>query len=699
MTRNMRLGALALLLAVPLTLSLRIFVGTEYAGWPAGGCAAGFLLLCSRKQVLPGLVGLSVLSLVVIQRSYELTWVTALISTVSLTLPALLTRRILRGRDWRTLSFKDESDLQRYHLAVVASAALTALLSLALALLSMPTQRSLTISAIAFLGTLTGQQLVLPFLYEHRRRAPLGSHLELTIQRCVVALTFVLLFTLDSPVAVISIVMPILGWGAMRSTRLEAQLQLAVISVAAYVLTLAGHGPFSHAGSGVPTALLPMLMYLFLTSCAYLTFPLSSLVEQLATTTEHADRGAQTIARLLDSAAGTVFLATDRAGVVTHCNPAAEAALGRSAEEIIGKSASLLYTGEEVALHAAHFGVPARHKEVVLAMARTGERRDWHLPGDEHGRILSVSVSPVLDEPGTRVVGHIIAGEDVTDRHRMHDATVEALRREHAALARLEEIDKVKQDLVSNVSHELRTPITSIAGYIELLGDGALGEVSPLQADVIERIERNTTRLTMLVGDLLTLSRAESGELELQRTEVDLRTVVRDAAELIRETMGQRRIDLRVEFGERPVMTYADAHEMERVALNLISNALKFTPDGGIIVVRVSTTAAGAELTISDTGVGIPLSDQEHLFTRFFRSRSATESAIPGTGLGLSIVQSLVHQHGGEVHLWSEPGKGTRVRVTLPHAYEPGEPVEPSEAGESGEAAEPVEMVAEASSA
>jgi signal transduction histidine kinase len=289
---------------------------------------------------------------------------------------------------------------------------------------------------------------------------------------------------------------------------------------------------------------------------------------------------------------------------------------------------------------------------------------------DGRPRMASLTLSEVTDPDG-KVIGYIGAGDDITEQLRAQEALLAALEREHASVRRLEEVDHVKQELVSNVSHELRTPITSIAGYAELLIDGDLGELSGKQIDAVRRIERNTGRLGMLVEDLLTLSRAESGQLDLERDEIDLHKVVAEAYEMAEELLRARVLDVQLSLPEHPVIVLGDAHALERVVMNLLGNAIKFTPDGGKVTVTVSQTASQASLTVRDTGMGIAQEDQEHLFTRFFRASAATHHAIQGTGLGLSIVHSIVTQHDGRVEVDSTPGAGTAVTVLLPRAGTP----------------------------
>ncbi len=180
--------------------------------------------------------------------------------------------------------------------------------------------------------------------------------------------------------------------------------------------------------------------------------------------TGQATRSATTLQRLLDSAGGTVIIATDGVGRITHYNAGAQQLLGYAPEEVMGLNPGMFHTPEEIARHATHFGVPPDHIRVVLAMVEAGERRDWEFTHkDGSRRMTSLTLSAVTEPDGT-VVGYIGAGEDITERLRVQDALLTALDREHASVLRLEEVDHVKQELVSNVSHELRTPITSIAG-------------------------------------------------------------------------------------------------------------------------------------------------------------------------------------------------------------------------------------------
>ena len=228
------------------------------------------------------------------------------------------------------------------------------------------------------------------------------------------------------------------------------------------------------------------------------------------------------------------------------------------------------------------------------------------------------------------------------------------------------ELDRAKGEFVSAVSHELRTPLTSIVGYTELLTDDFSANLTALQQQLIERIERNGERLLHLVEDLLTLARVEDGSLSLDRIPTDLRDAVRNATDEVSHAAHKGRVALRVHLPPEPVVLEGDAAYLERLVLNLVSNAVKFTPEGGSVDVDVIAGPEVAQLRVKDTGMGIPLAEQSRLFQRFFRSSLATEHAIQGTGLGLHIVRSIAEAHQGSADFESTPGVGTTFRILLP---------------------------------
>ena len=229
------------------------------------------------------------------------------------------------------------------------------------------------------------------------------------------------------------------------------------------------------------------------------------------------------------------------------------------------------------------------------------------------------------------------------------------------------ELDRMRDAFVATVSHELRTPLTSISGFLEMLEEEehALGEAGRTYLDVIRRA---TERLHALVEDLLLVAQIEARRIELELAPVDLGALALAAAESARPSARDKEIALDVVTNEPPPAVLGDAKRLSQVLDNLVSNAVKFTPDGGSVTITVGTNGRGAKLVIADTGIGVPAGEQKQVFSRFFRASSATRRAIPGTGLGLAICHALVEQHGGSIEFRSREGEGTEVVVTLPAA-------------------------------
>jgi len=235
-------------------------------------------------------------------------------------------------------------------------------------------------------------------------------------------------------------------------------------------------------------------------------------------------------------------------------------------------------------------------------------------------------------------------------------------------VARSEELVRLRDEFVAVVSHELRTPLTSIIGYVELLTEE--GESSNLTADqqgYLGVVRRSTVRLVDLVGDLLLVAEAGRGPLSLDVHDVDLALLVSEAAELARPSAAAKEIELDVRPEATPSIS-GDRMRLAQLLDNLVSNAIKFTPEGGRVTVRNFAAGEHSVLEVSDTGGGISAADRLQVFDPFFRARGATARAVPGTGLGLSIAKAIVEAHGGDIDVHSAEGGGTTFRVSLPAA-------------------------------
>jgi signal transduction histidine kinase len=229
---------------------------------------------------------------------------------------------------------------------------------------------------------------------------------------------------------------------------------------------------------------------------------------------------------------------------------------------------------------------------------------------------------------------------------------------------RLRELDRMKDEFVSLVSHELRTPLTSIRGYLELLLDEGAG-LTPEQQRFLGIVDKNSERLLRLVGDLLFLAQVDAGGLAIEGEDVDLKELVQDSVEALRPIAESRRIELVVSIKSPPTLV-GDRARLAQVLDNLVSNALKFTPEGGRVAVSLHAEGDRAVVEVEDNGVGVPRAEQSRLFERFFRSSRATDDAIPGTGLGLAITKAITEHHGGRISVKSEEDVGTTVCVELP---------------------------------
>lgn len=380
------------------------------------------------------------------------------------------------------------------------------------------------------------------------------------------------------------------------------------------------------------------------------------------------ERNVRTMTKgLLDSATGTAFIGLDLNGTITIFNTGARELLGYTAVEVTGRlRLEALHEPDELAKAAEAEGTPPGFATIAAGVDVEPRTRDWTYVRKDGSRVVcSVTMSPVRDAFGART-GYLAVGRDVTESRRSQRLLVETLEKERDAVERLQDLDRAKSDFVSMVSHELRTPITSIVGYTEMLQDGAAGAVSPEQGRLLDAVRRNGERLIALIEDLLTLSRIEAGTFTLERAPLDLRTVVARAHEALRPALSGRDVETRFDLPDVAVPVLGDQGQLERVVLNVVGNAVKFTEDGGRVRCSLSIADRMAQIEVSDTGIGIPEHELGSLFTRFFRSTAAQERAIQGTGLGLPIVQSIVHSHGGEITIRSRYLVGTEVHVVLP---------------------------------
>jgi PAS domain S-box-containing protein len=329
---------------------------------------------------------------------------------------------------------------------------------------------------------------------------------------------------------------------------------------------------------------------------------------------------------------------------------------GRTAAELTGK------TDFDVFSKAHASAAFADEQEII----RTGEPLVGRVERETYtGRPdawVSTTKIPLRDDRG-EIIGTFGISRDITPQITAEQALARQAGELSAQNERLRELDRLKDEFVALVSHELRTPLTSIIGYIQLLRDERAGG---LDTDhFAEVIERNAERLLRLVGDLLFLSQMQSGQLVLDLRDTDLAGLAVEAVEEARPYAQRRHIVLDLSAGFVPRVS-VDPTRIAQLLGNLISNAVKFTPEGGKVGVTVAVEGGEAVLSVTDTGIGIRAADRERIFERFFRTEAATRRVIPGSGLGLTISQAIVEAHEGTITVRSDEAHGSTFTVRLP---------------------------------
>jgi signal transduction histidine kinase/ActR/RegA family two-component response regulator len=266
---------------------------------------------------------------------------------------------------------------------------------------------------------------------------------------------------------------------------------------------------------------------------------------------------------------------------------------------------------------------------------------DHEITIDHEGRTLTVSAALLGDEAD----GVVWTLHDMTERARL---------------------ERAKSDFVAYASHELRSPLTSIKGFVELLGRNP-ERLDARQREFIDIILRSTDRLVELVNDLLDVARIEADSVEIARRPIDIGEALREVAELMGPRINEKDQQLGVYVAPALPLAMADPVRIRQIIHNLLTNAHLYTDRGGRIHLGAEADRAWVRIVVSDSGVGMSAAEREHIFERFYRARGG-DASIPGTGLGLSIVKSLVELHGGQIEVESQPGRGTTFHVLIPAA-------------------------------
>ncbi|KAF0206904.1 MAG: two-component hybrid sensor and [Actinobacteria bacterium] len=330
---------------------------------------------------------------------------------------------------------------------------------------------------------------------------------------------------------------------------------------------------------------------------------------------------------------GDGLIVFDPEDIVTYMNPAAITLAGLNPKQFLGKRSHLWQmlsmTPED------SFDPPVDGSQV----------REVRLEDPEH-RILDVRTDPVLDESGG-YLGFVAT---------LHDVTAER------------DVGQMKNEFVSTVSHELRTPLTSIKGYIDLILDGEAGEINEIQREFLSIVKQNSDRLVELINDMLDISRIESGRIHLKIQPLEMADLIAGAVDTFQAVADQSGHKIIAKAPMDLPKAAGDRDRVGQVLMNFMSNAIKYSPEGGSVTVAAKADGDMVTVSISDQGIGIAKDDQAKLFTKFYRVDSSLTREIGGTGLGLSICKSIIDLLGGKVGVKSSAGKGSTFWFSLPMA-------------------------------
>lgn len=365
---------------------------------------------------------------------------------------------------------------------------------------------------------------------------------------------------------------------------------------------------------------------------------------------------------LIESAPDAI-LQVDSNGSILIANRTAETLFGYSRAELAGASVDMLLPESSRHGHAQH-----RRAFVAAGVTRPmGQGLDL-LACRKDGTAfpVEISLSPVAGESGTNVIAVV---RDVTER-KLAEQQIRSLQQSYMLEleARQKEADRLnllKSEFMASVSHELRTPLHTIIGFADLLAEEAQGPLNDPQRRFLHHIRTDSEHLLSLINDVLDLSRIEAGGLYLHAEGLSLRSVVSGVVEAIRPAAARKSVG--VHINHLPdVKVLADPLRLRQVLYNLLSNGVKFTESGGQVSVHGELDGGFVQITVSDTGIGIPTDECGRIFEKFYQVGYTTDGVRKGTGLGLAISRRLVEMQGGKIWVDSRPGEGSHFHFTMP---------------------------------
>jgi PAS domain S-box-containing protein len=373
--------------------------------------------------------------------------------------------------------------------------------------------------------------------------------------------------------------------------------------------------------------------------------------------------------RLLDAAPDAI-LEVDGEGRIVLINQTAERMFGYDRDELLGLNVETLVPATMRKQHIMHRVSYAEHPQV----RPMGTGLELHAQKKDGSLLpVEISLSPNPGEEGGRVIAlvrDITARKQVEDRLRaiQEQYTAELAAKNQQLEARnldVERANRLKSEFLASMSHELRTPLHTIIGFSELLTEELEGPLNDKQKRFLGHILQDSRHLLELINEILDLSKIEAGRLELQKEQVDFAGCLEEVIAGIEQQALAKNIRVEVRNQFRGSL-YADRVRVKEILYNLLSNGLKFTPDGGQVWVETLVRGQQLHVTVGDTGIGVHPEEHQTIFEKFYQVGSTTNGTREGTGLGLPITRKLVELHGGHIWLESRPGEGSRFSFTLP---------------------------------
>jgi len=304
-----------------------------------------------------------------------------------------------------------------------------------------------------------------------------------------------------------------------------------------------------------------------------------------------------------------------------------------------------------------------------------GTKRSGSLYGRQDVKAIEIIANELVIAIQNALRFEEIEKFNVTLQQKVDDAT-KKLRHTNE---KLKEMDETKDEFISMASHQLRTPLTSVKGYLSMVLEGDAGDVKPMQEKLLNQAFTSSQRMVYLIADLLNVSRLRTGKFVIESIKANLADIVDGEVQQLKETASSRKLDLVYEKPENFPTLMLDETKLRQVVMNFIDNAIYYTPSGGTITVKLEDKQNAAEYTVTDTGMGVPKADQQHLFTKFYRAGNARKARPDGTGLGLFMSKKVIIAQGGAIIFKSKEGEGSTFGFTLPKEKLIPKDIEPAE--------------------